>query len=76
VKARVLGQPLLHGNQTSDGNGLTLAYNALQQTTSISSNGTTTNLAYLGEGQNELVTNGTTSLHNDSLEVVRDLVEL
>lgn len=53
------------GNQTSNGNGLTETYNALQQTTSITSAGTTTNYSYLGEGQSELVGEGTNQLAND-----------
>ena len=55
------------GNQTSNGNGLTATYNALGQTTSMTSNGTTTNYSYLGQGQGELVGQGSTSLQNDQL---------
>jgi RHS repeat-associated protein len=53
------------GNQTSNGNGLTATYNALNQTTSITSGGTTTNYTYLGEGQDQITSEGTTALKND-----------
>jgi YD repeat-containing protein len=55
------------GNQTSNGNGLTATYNALGQTTSITSGGTTTNYTYLGEGQTALSSEGATALQNDTL---------
>ena len=55
------------GNQTSNGNGLSTSYNALGQTTSMTSGGTTTNYSYLGQGQDELVGQGSTSLQNDQL---------
>ena len=55
------------GNQTSNGNGLTATYNALDQTTSITQGGTTTDYSYLGESQKELVSEGTNALHNDLL---------
>jgi RHS repeat-associated protein len=55
------------GNQTSNGNGLTATYNTLGQTTSITSGGTATDYSYLGEGQDELVAEGSATLHNDLL---------
>jgi len=55
------------GNRTSNGNGLTMTYNALGQTRSVTSGGTTTDLSYLGDGQKELVADGSASLHNDVL---------
>ncbi len=55
------------GNQTSNGNGLTATYNALGQTASITSGGTTTNYSYLGEGQDELSNEASSTLHNDGL---------
>lgn len=55
------------GNQTSNGNGLTATYNALQQTTSITQGGTSTNYSYIGEGQDQLSLAGTDSLENDIL---------
>ena len=51
------------GNQTANGSGLTATYNALGQTTAVGS----TSYTYLGEGQDELITDGSTTLHNDSL---------
>jgi len=55
------------GNETSNGNNITATYNPLGQTTSITANSTTTNLSYLGESQNELASQGTTTIHNDLL---------
>jgi RHS repeat-associated protein len=55
------------GDQTSDGNGLTATYNELGQTTSITQGSTTTDYSYLGEGQKELIADGTNTLHNDNL---------
>jgi len=58
------------GNQTSNGNGLTATYNALNQTTSITSGSTTTDYSYLGEGQNQLTADGTTTLNNSLLGLI------
>ena len=44
-----------------------MTYNALGQTRSVTSGGTTTDLSYLGDGQKELVADGSASLHNDVL---------
>jgi RHS repeat-associated protein len=57
----------LNGNLTSDGNGLTLTYNALDQTSSI--NGATN--SYYGEGQNERIIAGPSSYQNDILGLSR-----
>jgi RHS repeat-associated protein len=55
------------GNQTSNGSGLTTAYNPSQQTTSITEAGTTTPYAYFGTGQNQIATEGSNALHDDIL---------
>ncbi|MBV9803331.1 MAG: hypothetical protein JO130_09085, partial [Solirubrobacterales bacterium] len=55
------------GQQTSNGNATTMAYNALGQMTSETISGTTTSFAYLGAGQDELIGDGTSTLHNDIL---------
>ncbi len=57
------------GNQTSNGAGTTMTYNALGQMTSETVSGTATTFAYDGDNQNELITDGSTSLHNDILGV-------
>lgn len=57
----------LNGNLTSNGNGLTLAYNALDQTTSA--NGATT--TYDGENETELTSVGNTTIQNDFLGLSR-----
>ena len=53
----------LNGNQTSDGNGLTLAYNPLDQTSAINGAPNT----YYGQGQAERVSAGGASFQNDIL---------
>jgi RHS repeat-associated protein len=55
------------GNQTSNGNGLSTAYNPSQQTTSITEAGTTTPYAYFGTGQDQIATEGSNALHDDIL---------
>ena len=55
------------GNQTSNGNGLSAAYNPSQQTTSITSAGTATPYAYFGTGQDQIATEGSNALHDDTL---------
>ncbi|MGH3602071.1 MAG: RHS repeat-associated core domain-containing protein [Pseudonocardiaceae bacterium] len=55
------------GNQTSNGSGLTMTYNALDQMTSATTGGTTTNYSYLVQGQEEIVGDGTTTRQNDQL---------
>jgi RHS repeat-associated protein len=57
------------GDQTSNGNGLTATYNALDQTTSITSGGTTTDYGYIGEGQGLLTSDGSNTLTNSTLGV-------
>ncbi|MGH2914980.1 MAG: RHS repeat-associated core domain-containing protein [Solirubrobacteraceae bacterium] len=59
------------GNETSNGNGLTLAYNPLGQMTSATSAGASTSYSYLGEGQNQLYGIGTSQqLENSLLGVI------
>jgi RHS repeat-associated protein len=54
-----------NGNQTGTGSPSTsLSYNAKDQTTSLFG----TSMGYLGDGQNELITDGTASLHNSILD--------
>jgi RHS repeat-associated protein len=55
------------GNETSNGNGLTMSYNALDQATSITASGTTTTYGYFGDGQQQLVSENGQNLHNDIL---------
>ena len=57
----------LNGNQTSDGNGLTLAYNPLDQTSAINGAANT----YYGQGQTERVSAGGASFQNDILGLSR-----
>jgi RHS repeat-associated protein len=53
------------GNQTATANPSTSSsYNAKNQTTSLLG----TSMGYLGDGQNELITDGTASLHNSILD--------
>jgi RHS repeat-associated protein len=60
------------GNETSNGNGLSMTYNALDQMTSATNAGTTTNYSYLGEGQNLLYGIGSSgqALENSLLGVI------
>lgn len=56
------------GNETANNaTGLTMGYNALGQMTSATVGGTATNYTYLGEGQDEIATQGSSALHNDSI---------
>jgi RHS repeat-associated protein len=57
------------GEETSNGNGTTFAYNPLDQLTSETVSGTATNYSYYGPNQNELTADGATTLHNDILGV-------
>ena len=59
-----------NGNETGSSAGLALAYNARNQTTSITAPGQqASSLAYLGAGQSELTQAGGASLANDLLGV-------
>lgn len=55
------------GNEISNGAGLTMTYNALDQMTSATSGSTTSNYSYLGAGQTQLVADGATTLQNSQL---------
>ena len=57
------------GNETSNGNGLSMTYNTLGQTASITANGATTNYTYQGDGQNQLAQEGSIALDNTLLGV-------
>jgi RHS repeat-associated protein len=51
------------GNQTAG--SASAAYNAKNQTTTLAA----TSMGYLGDGQNELITDGTATLHNSILDI-------
>ena len=55
-----------------NGNGFSATYNALGQMTSTTSGSTNTNYSYLGDGQKELIADGTSTLHNDLLGLASD----
>lgn len=55
------------GNELGNSSGLNLAYNARNQTSSITSGGTANPLGYLGQGQGALTAIGSTSILNNLL---------
>jgi YD repeat-containing protein len=57
------------GNETGNGNGLAIAYNALDQATSITTGTGTESLGYLGEGHNHLASDGGTPVDQGVLGI-------
>lgn len=57
------------GNQTSNGNGLTQTYNALNQMTSATVGSSTTDQSYISSGQDDLTVDGANTLTNSNLGV-------
>lgn len=55
------------GNLTANSNGLSATYNAQNQVATMTANRTQESFAFLGEGQNEMVSEGSTTFQNNLL---------
>ncbi len=57
------------GNETNNGNGLTMTYNPLGQMTSATTGSATTDYSYIGAGQDQLNSDGSNTLDQSGLGV-------